>query len=433
MIWSKEETLPKSEMRSLQTARLKEIIERVYYLVPFYKKKFDECGISPDSVKSLDDLQKLPFTKKQDLRDNYPYGMFAVPMGEIVRIHSSSGTTGKPTVVGYTESDMNIWAEVMARAFRMGGVTSQDIMQNSHGYGLFTGGLGFHAAAEKMKVAVIPSSTGFTSRQLLLLKDFGATALTATPSFALHLAEVAKNEGYDIKRDFNLRVGFFGAEPTSIGMKEEIARVWGIEYHEIYGMSEIIGPGVGCNCNHTKLLHFQEDHFYPEIIDPKSGEVLPEGERGELVVTTLTKQALPLIRYRTGDITTLTRVPCKCGRTTARIESILGRSDDMLLIGGVNVFPSQIEHVLSTIKGIALHYQIIAKKKGYLDKLEIDVEVDESIMADDVARLETLKANISKALLNNLYINVEVKLVAPKSIARSEGKSVRVIDERGKQ
>ncbi|MDR1976858.1 MAG: phenylacetate--CoA ligase [Campylobacteraceae bacterium] len=432
MIWSKEETLSKSEMRRLQTTRLKEVVERVYHLVPFYKKLFDKHGISPDSVKSPDDLQKLPFTKKQDLRDNYPYGMFAVPMGEIVRIHSSSGTTGKPTVVGYTESDMNVWAEVMARAFRMGGVTSQDIMQNSHGYGLFTGGLGFHAAAEKMKVAVIPSSTGFTSRQLLLLKDFGATVLTATPSFALHLAEVAKNEGYDIKRDFRLKAGFFGAEPTSIGMKEEIAKVWGIEYHEIYGMSEIIGPGVGCNCTHTRLLHFQEDHFYPEIIDPKTLEVLPEGERGELVVTTLTKQALPLIRYKTGDITSITRVPCKCGRTTARIESIVGRSDDMLLIGGVNVFPSQIEHVLSTIEGIALHYQIIAKKKGYLDKLEIDIEVDESIMVDDVAKLESLKSTISKALLNSLYINVEVKLVAPKSIERSEGKSVRVIDERRK-
>jgi phenylacetate-CoA ligase len=432
MIWSKEETLSKSELKTLQSERLKEIIERVYYLVPLYKKKFDECGITPEAIKSLDDLQKLPFTKKQDLRDNYPYGMFAVPMGEIVRIHSSSGTTGKPTVVGYTQSDMNVWAEVMARAFRMGGVTSSDIMQNSHGYGLFTGGLGFHAAAEKMKVAVIPSSTGFTSRQLLLLKDFGATVLTATPSFALHLAEVAKNEGYDIKKDFKLRAGFFGAEPTSIGMKDEIAKVWGIEYHEIYGISEIIGPGVACNCNYSRLLHIQEDHFYPEIINPKTLEVLPDGERGELVVTTLTKQALPLVRYRTGDITSITRVPCKCGRTTARIESIAGRSDDMLLIGGVNVFPSQIEHVLSTIEGIALHYQIIAKKKGHLDKLEIDVEVDESIMVDDVARLESLRAVISKALLNNLYINVDVKLVAPKSIERSEGKSVRVIDERKK-
>jgi len=430
MIWSKEETLFQSELRNLQSMRLREIAQRAYYLVPFYKKKFDEFGIKPGSIKSLDDLKNLPFTKKQDLRDNYPYGMFAVPMGEIVRIHSSSGTTGKPTVVGYTEADMNVWAEVMARAFTMGGVTSQDIMQNSHGYGLFTGGLGFHAAAEKMKVAVIPSSTGFTSRQLLLLKDFGATALTATPSFALHLAEVAKNEGYDIKKDFKLKVGFFGAEPTSIGMKEEIAAVWGIDYHEIYGMSEIIGPGVACNCKHSRLLHFQEDHFYPEIIDPKTLEVLPEGERGELVVTTLTKQALPLIRYRTGDMTSITRVPCKCGRTTARIESIAGRSDDMLLIGGVNVFPSQIEHVLSTVEGIALHYQIIAKKKGYLDKLEIDVEVDESVMVDDVAVLETLKSKVAKALLNNLYINVEVKLVAPKSIERSEGKSVRVIDER---
>ncbi|MDR1285602.1 MAG: phenylacetate--CoA ligase [Campylobacteraceae bacterium] len=430
MIWSKEETLSRDDMRSLQSTRLSEIANKAYYLVPFYKKKFDEAKITPDVIKSVDDLKKLPFTCKKDLRDNYPYGMFAVPMGEIVRIHSSSGTTGKPTVVGYTQADMNIWAEVMARAFTMGGVTSQDIMQNSHGYGLFTGGLGFHSAAEKMKVAVIPSSTGFTSRQLLLLKDFGATVLTATPSFALHLAEIAKNEGYDIKKDFKLKVGFFGAEPTSIGMKQEISNVWGIDYHEIYGMSEIIGPGVACNCKHSKLLHFQEDHFYPEIIDPETLEVLPEGEKGELVVTTLTKQALPLIRYRTGDITSITKIPCKCGRTTTRIESIIGRSDDMLLIGGVNVFPSQIEHVLSTIEGITLHYQIIAKKKGYLDKLEIDIEVDESIMTDDIARLENIKSKIAKALLNNLYINVEVKLIAPKSIERSEGKSVHVIDER---
>jgi len=432
MTFSKNESLCKEELQAWQLKHLKETLVRVYHLVPFYKKKFDEHGVLPADIQSLSDLAKLPFTKKQDLRDNYPFGMFSVDMDQIVRIHSSSGTTGKPTVVGYTEHDMDIWAEVMGRAFTMGGVTSQDIMQNSHGYGLFTGGLGFHSAAERMKIAVIPSSTGFTSRQLLLLKDFGATVLTATPSFALHMAEVARAEGYDIQKDFKLKVGFFGAEPTSEGLKNEIAHIWGIDYHEVYGLSEIIGPGVACSCKHSHLLHIQEDHFYPEIIDPKTGEVVPEGGRGELVITTLTKQGLPIIRYRTGDITSLTRIPCRCGRTLGRIESIVGRSDDMLLINGVNVFPSQIEHVLSKQEGITLNYQIIADKKGYMDRLEVDVELNEHLISDDVSYLGNLKKSLEHALLNNLYINVDVKLVAPKSLQRSEGKAVRVIDKRYK-
>jgi len=430
MTFSKNESLCKDELEDWQLGHLKETLIRVYHLVPFYKKKFDEHGVLPSDIQSLKDLAKLPFTKKQDLRDNYPFGMFSVDMDQIVRIHSSSGTTGKPTVVGYTEHDMDIWADVMGRAFTMGGVTSQDIMQNSHGYGLFTGGLGFHSAAERMKIAVIPSSTGFTSRQLSLLKDFGATVLTATPSFALHMAEVALAEGYDISKDFKLKVGFFGAEPTSEGLKNEIAHIWGIDYHEVYGLSEIIGPGVACSCKHSHLLHIQEDHFYPEIIDPKTGEVLPEGQRGELVITTLTKQGLPIIRYRTGDITSLTRIPCRCGRTLGRIESIVGRSDDMLLINGVNVFPSQIEHVLSKQEGITLNYQIIADKKGYMDKLEVDVELDEHLVSDDISTLSNLKKSLEHDLLNNLYINVEVKLVAPKSLQRSEGKAIRVVDKR---
>ena len=281
-----------------------------------------------------------------------------------------------------------------------------------------------------MKIAVIPSSTGFTSRQLLLLKDFKATAITGTPSFALHLAEKAKEEGYDIKKDFSLRVGFFGAEPASEGLKNEISNIWGIDYHEVYGLSEIIGPGVASSCKHSSLLHVNEDHFYPEIIDPKTGEVLEDGKRGELVITTLTKQALPIIRYRTGDITSITRVPCRCGRTLCRIESIVGRSDDMLVINGVNVFPSQIEHVLSKIEDISINYQIIADKKGYLDKLEIDIELSETFMSDDVGDLTRLKNKIQHELLNALYINVDVKLVAPKSIIRSEGKALRVIDKR---
>jgi phenylacetate-CoA ligase len=281
-----------------------------------------------------------------------------------------------------------------------------------------------------MKIAVIPSSTGFTSRQLLLLRDFGATAITGTPSFALHLAEKAKAEGYDIKKDFKLKVGFFGAEPASEGLKNEIANIWGIDYIEVYGLSEIIGPGVASSCKHSHLLHVNEDHFYPEIIDPKTGEVLEDGERGELVVTTLTKQGLPIIRYRTGDITSITRVPCRCGRTLCRIESIVGRSDDMLVINGVNVFPSQIEHVLSKINDITINYQIIAQKKGYLDKLEIDIELSENFMSDDVNEFNQLKKKIEHELLNALYINVDVKLVAPRSIQRSEGKAIRVIDKR---
>lgn len=430
MTFSTNESLSSSNLKALQLSYLKETVLRVYHLVPFYKKKFEELGIKPSDINTLKDISKLPFTKKQDLRDNYPFGLFSVDMDQIVRIHSSSGTTGKPTVVGYTEHDMDIWAEVMGRVFTMGGLTCKDLLHNATGYGLFTGGLGFHSAAERMKIAVIPSSTGFTSRQLLLLRDFGATAITGTPSFALHLAEKAKAEGYDIKKDFKLKVGFFGAEPASEGLKNEIANIWGIDYIEVYGLSEIIGPGVASSCKHSHLLHVNEDHFYPEIIDPKTGEVLEDGERGELVVTTLTKQGLPIIRYRTGDITSITRVPCRCGRTLCRIESIVGRSDDMLVINGVNVFPSQIEHVLSKINDITINYQIIAQKKGYLDKLEIDIELSENFMSDDVNEFNQLKKKIEHELLNALYINVDVKLVAPRSIQRSEGKAIRVIDKR---
>ncbi len=430
MIYSKNESFSKDELETWQLNHLKETLIRVFHLVPFYKKRFEEEGIHPEDIKTLADISKLPFTTKKNLRDNYPFGMFSVEMDQIVRVHSSSGTTGKPTVVGYTEHDMDIWAEVMGRVFTMAGLTCKDILHNATGYGLFTGGLGFHSAAERMKIAVIPSSTGFTSRQLLLLKDFGATAITGTPSFALHLAEKAKAEGYDIQKDFSLKVGFFGAEPASEGLKDEISKIWGIDYHEVYGLSEIIGPGVASSCKHSHLLHFNEDHFYPEIIDPKSGEVLLDGQRGELVVTTLTKQGLPIIRYRTGDITSITRVPCRCGRTLCQIESIVGRSDDMLVINGVNVFPSQIEHVLAKVDEITLNYQIIANKKGHLDKLEIDVELNENVMSDDIGDLTRLQKHIQAELLNALYINVAVKLVAPKSIKRSEGKAVRIIDKR---
>jgi len=430
MIYSKIESASREEIEKIQLKRLQEIVKRVYHLSPFYKKKFDELGITPDDIKTLEDIQKLPFTKKQDLRDNYPFGLFTVPMSEVVRIHSSSGTTGKPTVVGYTKHDMDVWNEVMIRCYYMADVTSKDIIHNAYGYGLFTGGLGFHEAAQKIGATIVPASGGFTQRQLMLMRDFGATILCATPSFALHLAEVARSEGHEFRKDYKLRAGFFGAEPTSKGLREEVAKAWDIEYYEVYGLSEIIGPGVSCSCNKGEGLHIFEDHFYPEIIDPKTGEVLPEGEEGELVLTTLTKHALPIIRYRTGDITRLYKEPCACGRTMVRMESVRGRADDMLIVNGVNVFPSQVEHVIANTEGVSLNYQIIVEKKGYLDKLEVMVEVDDNIMFNDVAKLEKIKKELQNALLNNLYINAVVHLVEPKSIERSMGKAKRIVDKR---
>ena len=426
MVYNKIEIARREEIEKVQLKRLKDTLNRVYALSPFYKKKFDEIGITPSDIKTLDDIKKLPFTKKQDLRDHYPFGLFTVPMDQIVRIHSSSGTTGKPTVVGYTVSDMDVWNEVMARVYTMAGVDANDIIHNAYGYGLFTGGLGFHEAAQKIGATVVPASGGFTDRQLMLMRDFGATVLACTPSFALHLAEIAKKSGPDYKDEYKLKCGIFGAEPVSQGLKEEVSNAWGIEYYETYGLSEIIGPGVSSSCKYSKLLHINEDHFYPEIIDPKTGEVLGEGERGELVITTLTKQALPIIRYRTGDITSLTYEPCKCGRTTVRMESVVGRADDMLIVNGVNVYPSQVEHIIADTDGLTLNYQIIADKKGYLDKLEIIIEVDEN----NVLNIEEIKKNLEHSLLNNLYINTLVELVEPGTIERSMGKAVRVIDKR---
>ena len=351
-------------------------------------------------------------------------------MSEVVRVHSSSGTTGKPTVVGYTKADMEVWDEVMARVYTMAGATAEDIVHNGYGYGLFTGGLGFHNGAEKIGATVIPVSGGFTDRQLLLMKDFNATILAATPSFALHMAELAKKAGPDYLKEYKLKAGVFGAEPTSKGLKQEVRDAWGIDYHEVYGLSEIIGPGVGSSCKSSDLLHIFEDHFYIEIIDPETGEAMPDGERGELVITPLTKQALPLLRYKTGDITSITKEPCKCGRTMLRMESIVGRADDMLIISGVNVYPSQIEHVIANSQGVTLNYQIIADKKGHLDKLEIHIEVSDEIMNDNLGEMEKIKKKIQADLLNNLYLNAVVKLVEPRSIERSMGKAVRIIDKR---
>ncbi len=429
MDWRKKDYLPREEIEALQLRRLRETVERVYHLVPFYRKKFDELGLKPEHIKGLEDLKNLPFTVKQDLRDHYPFGLFAVPMEQIVRIHSSSGTTGKPTVVGYTENDMRVWTEVMCRTFKMADVGPGDVVHNAYGYGLFTGGLGFHYGAEAVGAAVVPSSVGFTKRQLMLLKDFGATVLCCTPSYALHLAEVAQEEGYDPKKDFRLRAGFFGAEPASEGLRKAVAEVWGLKYFEAYGLSEIIGPGVAASCPEGEL-HIFEDHFLPEIINPETGEVLPEGEEGELVFTTLTKQGLPLIRYRTKDIASLYKAPCKCGRTIIRMGRVVGRSDDMLIVSGVNVFPSQVEHVLTQVEGLTPNYVIVVDKKGVLDVLEVWVEVDERVFTGDIGALESLKRKLEEELANALFLRARVKLVEPKTLERSMGKAKRVVDRR---
>ncbi len=429
MSLKKKDYTPREELEALKLKRLQETVERAYHLVPFYRKKFDEAGVKPSDIKTLEDLQKLPFTTKQDLRDNYPFGLFAVPLSQVVRIHSSSGTTGKPTVVGYTENDMKVWTEVMVRTLLMADVSEEDVVHNAYGYGLFTGGLGFHYGAEAIGAAVVPASGGFTKRQLMLMKDFGATILCCTPSFALHLAEVAKEEGYNPREDFRLRAGFFGAEPASEGLKRTVAEEWDIQYVEAYGLSEIIGPGVAASCEHGSL-HIFEDHFIPEVIDPETGEVLPDGEEGELVFTTITKQALPMIRYRTKDITVLHREPCKCGRTIVWMESIKGRADDMLIVNGVNVFPSQVEHVITRVKGVTPNYVIVVDKKGVLDKLEVWVEVDERMLTDGVGTLERLQKRLEEELLNHLFINAKVKLVEPKTLERSMGKAKRIVDRR---
>ncbi|OAG28569.1 phenylacetate--CoA ligase family protein [Thermodesulfatator autotrophicus] len=429
MDWYKKDFLPREDLEAIQLKRLKDTVERVYHLVPFYRKKFDEIGLKPQHIKSLDDLKNLPFTTKQDLRDNYPFGLFAAPMDQIVRIHSSSGTTGKPTVVGYTENDLRVWTEVMYRTYKMANVGPGDVVHNAYGYGLFTGGLGFHYGAEAVGAAVVPSSVGFTKRQLMLLKDFGATILCCTPSYALHLAEVAREEGFDPPKDFLLRAGFFGAEPASEGLRQAVAEAWGIKYFEAYGLSEIIGPGVAASCPEGEL-HIFEDHFIPEIINPETGEVLPEGQEGELVFTTLSKQGLPIIRYRTKDIASLYKAPCKCGRTVLRMGRIVGRTDDMLIVSGVNVFPSQVEHVLTQVEGLTPNYVIVVDKRGVLDVLEVWVEVDERVFTGDIGSLENLKRKLEEELANALFLRARVKLVEPKTLERSMGKAKRVVDRR---
>jgi phenylacetate-CoA ligase len=431
MIWDEEfETLPREALEALQLKRLIATAERVYTNVPFYRKKFDEAGIRPSDIKSLKDLRRLPFTMKSDLRDHYPFGLFAVPMEQVVRIHASSGTTGKPTVVGYTRRDINTWAELMARSLAAAGTQKNDIIHNAYGYGLFTGGLGVHYGAEKLGASVIPISGGNSKRQILIMQDFGSTVLTCTPSYALALAETAQEMGLDIRK-MKLRVGIFGAEPWSEKMRDEIEKKLGIQAIDIYGLSEVIGPGVSIECLEAKRgLHIFEDHFIPEIIDPVTGEVLPYGTKGELVFTTLTKEAFPLIRYRTRDISVLYPEPCRCGRTHVRMERVSGRSDDMLIIRGVNVFPSQIESVLMNIEGVEPHYLLIVDRQGALDTLEVQVEVNEKVFSDEIKNLQTLSRKIEKDIKDLLGVSAAVKLVAPKSLQRSEGKAQRVIDKR---
>ncbi len=431
MMFNEEfETLPRPALEALQLKRLKSTLARVYANVPFYRASLDKAGLTPDDVRGLEDLQKLPFTYKQDMRDSYPYGLFAVPLEDIVRIHASSGTTGKPTVVGYTQKDIDTWADLMARTLVTAGAHKGDIIHNAYGYGLFTGGLGAHYGAERLGASVIPISGGNTKRQIMIMQDFGSTVLTCTPSYALFLAEAASEEGIDIRR-LNLRVGIFGAEPWSESMRVEIEEKLNLTALDIYGLSEIMGPGVAHECFEGKNgLHIWEDHFIAEIIDPASGERLPEGEKGELVITTITKQGIPLIRYRTRDITSITYEPCVCGRTHARVARMSGRSDDMLIIRGVNVFPSQIESILVRIEGLEPHYVLIVDRKENLDTLEVQVEVGERLFSDEVKVLQRLSRTIEKEIKDMLGVTCTVRLVEPKTIQRSEGKAKRVIDNR---
>jgi phenylacetate-CoA ligase len=431
MIFDMEyETMPREALEAIQLKRLQNTLARVHATVPFYRRKFEEAGIRPGDIKSLSDLWRVPFTVKQDLRDNYPFGMFAVPMENVVRIHASSGTTGKPTVVGYTARDIDTWAELIARSLASAGATRGDIIHNAYGYGLFTGGLGIHYGAEKLGASVIPVSGGNTKRQVIIMSDFGPTILTATPSYALHLAEAVEEAGVSF-RDLKFKSGIFGAEPWSEDMRQELESKLHLKAIDIYGLSEIIGPGVSIECHEAQSgLHIFEDHFIPEIIDPDTEEVLPHGESGELVITTVTKEAFPVIRYRTRDITSLNAEPCVCGRTHYRMQKVSGRTDDMLIIRGVNVFPSQIESVLMQIKGVEPHYQLVVDREDNLDKLTVVVEVSENVFSDEVKTLQRFSEDIQKDIKETLGISAKVRLAEPKSIARSEGKAARVIDNR---
>ena len=430
MIWSKEETLPREELEKLQLERLQETVSRVYAKVPAYAKKMDEAGVTPADIKTLADLAKLPFVTKQDMRDNYPFGLFAVDRDSLVRIHASSGTTGKPTVVGYTQGDLETWTECVARIACMGGATAKDTAQICFGYGMFTGALGLHYGLEHIGAAIVPSSTGNSQKQIMYMQDFETSLLVATPSYALRLAEVAKEMGVDPAKDLKVKIALVGSELLTDAMREEMHKVWGrdILITSNYGMSELMGPGVSGECLEHCGMHINEDYFSPEIIDPKTGEVLPAGEQGELVITCIKKEGLPLIRYRTKDITRLFYEKCKCGRTFCRMENLSGRSDDMLKIRGVNVFPSQIEEVILSFDELGPHYEIILEREGYLDKMTIRVELAHS--TDSFPELERIANAVKSKIRIVLGLDAKIMLESPKSLQRFEGKAKRVKDLR---
>ncbi len=431
MIWNeKAECMPAQEKEELQLKRLQDVVRRAYENVPYYRKKLDEAGVTPEDIQALKDIEKIPFTTKSDLREAYPFGMFAVSTDEIVEIHTTSGTTGKPTVSGYTPKDLELWGEVIARALSMAGATKKDIVQNCYGYGLFTGGLGVHHGGQKLGCTVIPISAGNTKRQIEIIQDFKSTILTCTPSYAMYISEVLEREGIP-KEDIKLKAGVFGAEMWTEEMRNEIERRLDIDALNIYGLTEIIGPGVANECMEKNGLHIFDDHFYPEILDPQTLETLPEGEKGELVLTTLTREGMPVLRFRTRDITVLRKGECGCGRTHIKMDRITGRSDDMLKVRGVIVFPSQIERALLKIPGMEPNYLIIASRPEHLDELEVQVETSPALFSDEVKHVEEVKRSIEKQIHDEIGLRVNVTLVEPRSLPRSEGKAVRVIDKRG--
>ena len=430
MIWNQnKECMSRDQLHDLQGKRLQKLVKKVYHSTPFYRKKMQEMDIAPGDIRTIEDIVKLPFTTKQDLRDNYPCGMFAVPNSEIVRIHASSGTTGNPTIVGYTRNDLEIWQECMARCLAAYGLTSNDTLSISYGYGLFTGGLGAHYGAEFLGATVIPASTGNTEKHVKLIRDLGITGIASTPSYALYLAETIEKMGIDVK-DLKLRIGAFGAEPWTENMRREIESRLHINAYNVYGLSEVMGPGVAYECECKNGSHISEDHFYPEIISPDTLENLPAGQKGELVFTTLTKEGMPLLRYRTKDLCSIMEGECQCGRTNVRISRIMGRSDDMLIIRGINVFPSQVESVILDMQEFEPHYQLIVDRVNNLDTLQVLVEVRKEYLSDEISRMLALKKRLADKLKSVLTVGAEVKLVEPNTIARSDGKSKRVIDKR---
>ncbi len=430
MIWSKEETIPREQLEALQLERLKETVARVYEKVAPYRKKMDDAGVKPSDIQKLSDLSKLPFVTKQDMRDTYPFGLFAVPKDELVRIHASSGTTGKPTVVGYTENDLKTWTECVSRIACMGGASKKDVAQICFGYGMFTGALGLHYGLENIGAAIVPSSTGNSQKQIMYMQDFETSLLVATPSYALRLAEVAREMGVEPQRDLKVKIALVGSEMLTDAMREEMYKAWGrdVKITSNYGMSELMGPGVSGECEELCGMHINEDFFIPEIIDSATGEVLPAGEKGELVITCIKKEGLPLIRYRTKDITRLFYEPCKCGRTFCRMENLSGRSDDMLKIRGVNVFPSQIEEVILSVEELGPHYEIILEREGYLDKLTVKVELAQ--ITDSFSLLEKITAEVKNKLKIILGLDAKVMLESPNTLQRFEGKAKRVKDLR---